>query len=109
MSNILVVNSTSSETRVALVEDGILSELHIERARDRGIMGNIYKGKILRVLPGMQASFVDISHERAGFLHASDVYDFDEDVAVYDEEGSEGKPTLARGRGKQRLSIQESL
>lgn len=109
MSNILVVNSTSSETRVALVEDGIISELHIERARDRGIVGNIYKGKILRVLPGMQASFVDISHERAGFLHASDVYDFDEDVAMYEEEGAEGKPQLARGRGKQRLAIQESL
>lgn len=109
MSNILVVNSTSSETRVALVEDGIISELHIERARDRGIVGNIYKGKVLRVLPGMQASFIDISHERAGFLHASDVYDFDEDIAMFDEEGSEGKPELARGRGKQRLTIQESL
>ena len=110
MSNLLVVNSTSSETRVALVEDGIISELHIERARDRGIVGNIYKGKILRVLPGMQASFVDISHERAGFLHASDVYDFGEDIAMFDEEGGgEGKPQLARGRGKQRMSIQESL
>ena len=110
MSNILVVNSTSSETRVALVEDGIISELHLERARDRGIMGNIYKGKILRVLPGMQASFVDISHERAGFLHASDVYDFDEDVAMLDDEAAGGdKPQLARGRGKQRLAIQESL
>lgn len=110
MSNVLVVNSTSAETRVALVEDGILSELHIERTRDRGIVGNIYKGKILRVLPGMQASFVDISHERAGFLHASDVYDFDEDIAAWDDEGGDdGKPQLARGRGKQRLSIQESL
>lgn len=109
MSNVLVVNSTSSETRAALVEDGIISELHIERVRDRGIVGNIYKGKILRVLPGMQAAFVDISHERAGFLHASDVYDFEEDLQVFEEEGEDGRPTLARGRGKQRTSIQDSL
>jgi ribonuclease G len=110
MSNLLVVNSTSSETRVALVEDGIISELHIERARDRGIVGNIYKGKILRVLPGMQASFIDISHERAGFLHASDVYDFDEDIAMLEEDGGDnGRPQLARGRGKQRINIQDSL
>ncbi len=109
MSNVLVVNSTSSETRVALVEDGIISELHIERVRDRGIVGNIYKGKILRVLPGMQAAFVDISHERAGFLHASDVYDFEEDLQVFEEEGEDGRPTLARGRGKQRQAIQETL
>lgn len=109
MSNVLVVNSTSSETRVALVEDGIISELHIERVRDRGIVGNIYKGKSLRVLPGMQAAFIDISHERAGFLHASDVYNFEEDLEVFEEEGEDGRPTLARGRGKQRTSIQDSL
>lgn len=108
MSNVLVVNSTSSETRVALVEDGIISELHIERKRDRGIAGNIYKGKILRVLPGMQAAFVDIAHERAGFLHASDVYDFEDDLAVV-EEAEEGEMKLAKGRGKQRVSIQDSL
>jgi ribonuclease G len=108
MSNVLVVNSTSSETRVALVEDGIISELHIERKRDRGIAGNIYKGKILRVLPGMQAAFVDIAHERAGFLHASDVYDFENDIAAV-EESEEGDVKLAKGRGKQRISIQDSL
>lgn len=107
MSNVLVVNSTSDETRVALVEDGIISELHIERKRERGIVGNIYKGKILRVLPGMQAAFVDISHERAGFLHASDVYTFDDDFAMYDDETDEAK--VSRGRGKQRASIQDTL
>jgi len=110
MSNVLVVNSTSAETRVALVEDGIISELHIERKRDRGIVGNIYKGKILRVLPGMQAAFVDIRHERAGFLHASDVYDFGDDIAMLDEDGDEGdRPSLPRGRGKQKINIQDTL
>jgi ribonuclease G len=107
MSNVLVVNSTSDETRVALVEDGIISELHIERKRERGIVGNIYKGKILRVLPGMQAAFVDISHERAGFLHASDVYHFDDDFAVFNDETEEAQ--VSRGRGKQRANIQDSL
>ena len=61
MSNIMVVNATSSETRVALVENGIISEFHIERHRERGVVGNVYKGKVIRVLPGMQAAFVDIA------------------------------------------------
>lgn len=103
MSNLLIINSTRSETRVALVEDGLMAELHIERTRERGIVGNIYKGKIIRVLPGMQAAFVDISHERAGFLHANDVYSFDEDIAVYEDGG------ISKGRGKRRKTIQESL
>lgn len=107
MSNVLVVNSTSDETRVALIEDGIISEFHIERKRERGIVGNIYKGKIVRVLPGMQAAFVDISHERAGFLHASDVYNFEEDFAVYEDESDDRQ--LARGRGRQRTEIQDSI
>jgi ribonuclease G len=108
MSNLLVVNSTGSETRVALVEEGFLTELHIERKRDRGIVGNIYKGKALRVLPGMQAAFVDICHERAGFLHASDVYDFDEDLAVISDD-SEGEHTPVRGRGRQNHTIQDAV
>ncbi|QED27362.1 Rne/Rng family ribonuclease [Microvenator marinus] len=106
MSNVLVVNSTSDETRVALIEHGIISEFHIERKRERGIVGNIYKGKSVRVLPGMQAAFVDISHERAGFLHASDVYNFEEDFAVYEDDSDR---QLARGRGRQRTEIQDSL
>lgn len=69
----LLVNVTPSETRVALVENGILKEVHIEREAKRGIVGNIYKGKITRVLPGMQSAFVDIGLEKAAFLHASDI------------------------------------
>ena len=79
MGNILVVNSTSAETRVALVENGIITEFYLERSRDQNIVGNIYKGRVMRVLPGMQAAFVDVGHERAGFLHVSDFFDFDED------------------------------
>ena len=74
MSKIILINSTPEEARVALLEAGALAEIHIERARDRGIVGNIYKGKVVRVLPGMQAAFVDIGLAKAGFLHASDFY-----------------------------------
>jgi ribonuclease G len=67
-----LINVTPQETRVAVVENGVLQELHIERARGRGIVGNIYKGRVARILPGMQAAFVDIGTERAAFLHAQE-------------------------------------
>ncbi|GAA4901783.1 ribonuclease G [Ferrimonas pelagia] len=69
----LLINTSPTETRVALVEHGMLQEVQIERSTRRGIVGNIYRGKITRVLPGMQAAFVDIGQERAAFLHASDI------------------------------------
>ncbi len=73
MSKELLINVTPSETRVALIENGILQELHIEREAKSGLVGNIYLGKVIRVLPGMQAAFVDINLEKAAFLHASDI------------------------------------
>lgn len=73
MSAVLLVNVTQSETRIALVEHGMLQEVHIERQNKLGIVGNIYKGRISRVLPGMQAAFVDIGLDKAAFLHASDI------------------------------------
>jgi ribonuclease G len=69
----ILINVAPWETRVALLEDTTLSELHIERRGGRGIAGNIYKGTVLRVLPGMQAAFVDIGLDKAAFLHASDL------------------------------------
>lgn len=69
----ILINVTPRETRVAIVENGVLQELHIERTLSRGIVGNIYKGKVVRVLPGMQAAFVDIGLEKNGFLHAADI------------------------------------
>ena len=85
----LLVNVTPQETRVAVVENGVLQEVFIERARRRGLVGNIYKGIVSRVLPGMQAAFVDIGLERAAFLHASDISvlgDDSSDVAVSSDE-----------------------
>jgi ribonuclease G len=77
MRNEILINSTSREVRVALVENGVLQELLIERASHRGIIGNIYKGSVKRVLPGMQAAFLDIGLDRTAFLHVSDIYDPD--------------------------------
>lgn len=85
MSVELLVNVTPSETRVALVENGLLQEVHVERQAKRGIVGNIYKGKISRVLPGMQA-LVDIGMDKAAFLHASDIVPHTECVAVKEKE-----------------------
>ncbi len=73
MSEELLINVTPQETRVARVENGMLSEIFIERAQKTGLIGNIYKGKVQRVLPGMEAAFVDIGLERAAFLHVSDI------------------------------------
>ena len=94
MSAELLVNVTPRETRVALIENGALQEIFIERANRRGLVGNIYKGRVARVLPGMQAAFVDIGLDRAAFLHASDIADADAQQ-VRDAPGN-GGPNPAR-------------
>jgi ribonuclease G len=114
MSDSLVINVTGNETRVALIEDGALAELYIERQSERGIVGNIYKGKVVRVLPGMQAAFVNIGTERAAFLYVSDVlkehfefkledtdhdHDFDDDDDDDDDDGVAATPNKGR-RGR---------
>jgi ribonuclease G len=71
----IAINASALEVRVALLEDNALAEFYLERNRQVGLAGNIYKGKVTRVLPGMQAAFVDIGLEKAGFLHVSDFYD----------------------------------
>ncbi len=73
MSEEILINVTPPETRVAVIENGVLQELIIERCRQRGLVGNIYKGQVCRVLPGMQAAFIDIGLEKAAFLHISDL------------------------------------
>jgi ribonuclease G len=83
-NKLIIINSSPYETRVATLESGILVEFLLERGEDRNIIGNIYKGRVIRVLPGMQAAFVDIGMEKAGFLYAGDFvtprlgYDADE-------------------------------
>ncbi|GAB2181009.1 ribonuclease G [Denitratisoma sp. agr-D3] len=75
MTETFLVNFTPQETRVALLQQGVVQELHIERTGSRGIVGNIYLGKVVRVLPGMQSAFIDIGLERTAFLHVADIRD----------------------------------
>ncbi len=74
MSIEFLINCTPQETRVALVEQGVVQELHVERTASRGIVGTIYLGKVVRVLPGMQSAFIDIGLERTAFLHVADIW-----------------------------------
>ncbi len=90
MATELLINARSYETRVAVIENNILAELHVERPNRHSLAGNIYKGQVVRVLPGMQAAFVDIGLERAAFLYVSDVTDnFEEFEAMMKEEEEE--------------------
>ena len=70
----ILINWSPQETRVALIENGAVQELHIERALERGLVGNVYLGKVARVLPGMQSAFIDVGLERAAFLHVADLH-----------------------------------
>lgn len=80
----ILINVTPRETRVALVENGVLQEVSIERARRRGLVGNLYMGRVVRVLPGMQAAFIDAGLERTAFLHVNDI--------IQPPPGAEGAP-----------------
>ncbi len=88
MSEELLINVTPQETRVAYVENGMLQEVHIERARKRGLVGNIYRGKVSRVLPGMQAAFIEMGLDRTAFLHVSDI------AVRNDSEGEKNSQTI---------------
>jgi ribonuclease G len=73
MQQDILINFSPQETRVAIVETGAVQELHVERSLERGLVGNVYLGKVARVLPGMQSAFIDIGLERAAFLHVADL------------------------------------
>ena len=79
MTKEMIISSTSHETRVAILEDDQVAEIFIEREHQRGVVGNLYKGRVSKVLPGMQSAFVDLGLERDGFLYVSDV------VATFEE------------------------
>ncbi|MEK6592798.1 MAG: ribonuclease G [Pseudomonadota bacterium] len=74
MTEEILINVTPQETRVAVIEHGVTQELHIERISARGLVGNVYMGRVVRVLPGMQSAFIDIGGERAAFLHVADIW-----------------------------------
>ena len=86
MNKEMVISSTGHETSVAILEDDLVTEVFIERERQRGVVGNVYKGRVSTVLPGMQSAFVDIGLERDGFLYVSEVLDTLEELAAEDED-----------------------
>ncbi len=91
MANNIIINASSQETRAALLESGQLAELYIERQKDTSLVGNVYKGRVVKILPGMQSAFVDIGLEKAAFLHVADVYS-SLDYSVFGEDIEETIP-----------------
>src|SRR6266852_2168294 len=114
MQKEMIVSSNGHETMVAILEDDLVAEIFVERERHRGVVGNVYKGRVSKVLPGMQSSFIDVGLERDGFLYVADVIDTldefdklageDDDqkadaVKGRDREGSTGSPSNPRDPG----------
>src|SRR5207245_114482 len=90
MTKEMIIASNGHETIVAIIEDDLVAEIFVERERQRGVAGNVYKGRVSKVLPGMQSSFIDIGLERDGFLYVTDVVDTPEEfekLEAGDEEG----------------------
>src|SRR5688572_22850694 len=109
MTKELVVHSTPQETKVAVLEDGVVSELFIEREAHRGIVGSIYKGRVNRVLPGMQSAFVDVGLERDAFLYVADVFEELEENLLSPEEQAEAARAAHDAPIEQRLHEGEEI
>ncbi len=97
MNKEMIVSSTPHETRVAILEDDHVAEIFIERERHRGVVGNLYKGRVSKVLPGMQCAFVDLGLERDGFLYVSDVVDAAEQFAGFETDDDDAHAQPAAG------------
>ncbi len=109
--NHIVINADLGETRVALVEGGMIAEFLLERRDDRSIVGNVYKGKVARVLPGMQAAFVDVGLDRSAFLHVSQLHNMDAIELFSNREGGDAAESYENGQAQRtsRHSPIESL
>src|SRR5437763_9985606 len=93
MNKEMIVSTNGHETMVAILEDDLVAEVFVERERQRGVVGNVYKGRVSKVLPGMQSSFIDIGLERDGFLYVAEVLaSLDELEGGEDADAKENKP-----------------
>jgi ribonuclease G len=108
MSEEILINVTPQETRVAVIENGILQELHVERSESRGIVGNIYKGKVVRILPGMQAAFIEINEQRTAFLHKADIFSA-QDIELDKDQPGDEKDNFDITEPVKQVPIQETL
>jgi ribonuclease G len=110
MTSELILNVTREESRVALLDGGQVVELYIERKRDASLVGNIYKGRVIKILPGMQSSFIDIGLDKAAFLYVADIMaDVGEFYAAFIENGTESMDIYAKGEPAERPMVIEDL
>src|SRR4051794_12723115 len=111
MTKEMIVSSNGHETIVAILEDDLVAEVFVERERHRGVVGNVYKGRVSKVLPGMQSSFIDIGLERDGFLYVAEVIDtleeFEKLEAGDDDPATNGGPGAAPGNGARRDEVRQ--
>ena len=108
MAKEILINVTREEIRVALMEGNQVVEFYVERKRDASLVGNIYKGKVIKILPGMQSAFVDIGLEKAAFLYVADIMTEFDEFAPFLEAEEKGEPLeIASKRGRQDLPIEE--
>jgi len=103
MNKEMIVSSNGHETMVAILEDDLVAEIFVERERQRSVVGNVYKGRVSKVLPGMQSSFIDLGLERDGFLYVDDVINPEEFDKLDDEEEGGGRPKNERDRPKAKI------
>jgi ribonuclease G len=99
MTKEMIISSNGHETMVAILEDDLVAEIFVERERQRGVVGNVYKGRVSKVLPGMQSSFIDVGLERDGFLYVADIIDTMEEFDKLESSDEEGGPKNGGGRG----------
>src|ERR1700680_1641894 len=90
MTKEMIISSNAHETVVAILEDDLVAEIFVERERQRGVVGNVYKGRVSKILPGMQSSFIDLGLERDGFLYVADVIDTIEEFDKLESGDEEG-------------------
>src|SRR5262245_62499605 len=108
MQKEMIVSSNGHETMVAILEDDLVAEVFVERERQRGVVGNVYKGRVNKVLPGMQSSFIDVGLERDGFLYVDDVIDTLEEFEKL-EQGEDDNGGPKREQGKPQPKIEELI
>src|ERR1700681_4076312 len=102
MTKEMIISSNGHETMVAILEDDLVAEVFVERERQRGVVGNVYKGRVSKVLPGMQSSFIDLGLERDGFLYVADVIDTLDEFNKLASDDDDEKADAGRGRAEAR-------
>src|SRR6187397_2338519 len=107
MNKEMIVSSNGHETMVAILEEDLVAEIFVERERQRGVVGNVYKGRVSKVLPGMQSSFIEIGLERDGFLYVTEVIDTLEEFEKLESGDEDAEPEAAAAGGEARSDARD--